>query len=115
MGKLDALVLGALADKAFTATRVMGMLQKLKNRLKSAQSEGQAELATLSKELKDIESGTERLYEAVERGVIQLDDSTLQQRLHKLKVRRESILVELAGVRRSGEMWWSSFFGHCDR
>lgn len=36
--KLDALVLGALAEKAFTPKRVKGMLQKLKDGLKRAKT-----------------------------------------------------------------------------
>ena len=55
-------------------------------------------------ELRSLERGTERLYEMVERGIIKRDDATLQQWLHKLKVRREAILTELAGVRRSTEL-----------
>ncbi len=104
MGKLDALVLGALAEKAFTPKRVKGMLQKLKDGLRSANSEGQAELTELTKELKDNELATRRLYEVIERGIIGVGDVTLQQRFHELKVRREAILTELAGVRRGAEL-----------
>ena len=46
-------------EKAFTPKRVKGMLQKLKEGLKSANTEGQAELAALTKELKDTELATE--------------------------------------------------------
>ena len=104
MRTLDALVLGALAEKAFTPKRVKGMLQKLKDGLRSANTEGQAELAALTKELKDNELATKRLYEVIERGIIGVGDATLQQRFHELKVRREAILTELAGVRRGAEL-----------
>lgn len=43
MGKLDALVLQALGEKAFTPRRVKGMLQQLKERLRASHGEGQAE------------------------------------------------------------------------
>jgi DNA invertase Pin-like site-specific DNA recombinase len=102
--KLDDLVLTALAEKAFAPQRVKGMLRQLQTRLKAAQSEGNGQLATLTKELKALDLGTERLYEAVERGLMRLDDATLTQRLHKLKVRREAILTELAGLRRAAEL-----------
>jgi site-specific DNA recombinase len=75
MGKLDVLVLGALAEKAFTPKRVTGMLQQLKERLRSANTEGQAGLAALTKEVKDNELATRRLYEAIERGIIRVEDA----------------------------------------
>ena len=54
--------------------------------------------------MKDNELASRRLYEAIERGVIKVEDATLQQRFHELKVRREAILTELAGVRRGAEL-----------
>ena len=45
----------------------------------------------------------DRLYEAVEKGLLSLD-STLTERAHKLKSRREGILIEIAGIKREQEI-----------
>ncbi len=76
---------------------------QLKAQLRSDKGEEESQLKILTRELKDIERGTEPLYEAVEKGLLPMD-STLQERAHKLKVRRETILRELASVRRAKEM-----------
>ena len=50
-----------------------------------------------------LKLGTDRLYEAVEKGLLPMDE-TLQQRAHKLQARRQEILIEIAGFRRQKEM-----------
>lgn len=51
---------GALVTKAFPRLGVKGMLRKLKDRLNSANSQVQTELAALTKELNDTEPATLR-------------------------------------------------------
>ncbi len=50
-----------------------------------------------------MELATNRLYEAVERGILPMDD-TLTARAQKLKATRESVLVEMAGAKRGKEL-----------
>ena len=52
----------------------------------------------LLKELKEIDAGIARLYEAVEKGLLPLD-STLQERSQKLQARRQDVLVASAALR----------------
>ncbi len=56
------------------------------------------QLRTLRLSLKNTEEGIERLYQAVEQGILPLDD-TLAERGHKLKAQRLEILVEMANLR----------------
>ena len=98
MEKLDALVLQALVDKVVSPDRLKVMLDALKTKIKDAQSEQNSHLQALQRELSELEIATGRLYEAVEKGFLPMD-STLQDRAQKLKARRESILVEMAGTR----------------
>lgn len=60
-------------------------------------------LKRLNKELVEVSTGIERLYEAVEKGVLPADD-TLTQRSEKLQKRRQSILLEIAGLKRERQM-----------
>jgi site-specific DNA recombinase len=101
--KLDQAVLTALADKVLTPGRLKEMLRELKLRLKKAQTGGDELARTLNRDLVELEQGTNRLYEAVEKGILPMDD-TLTARAQKLKAKRETVLIELAGVRRSKEM-----------
>ncbi len=98
MAKLDALVLQALADKVVSPDRLKVMLKAMKAKIKDAQAGQNEHLLVLQKELAELEQATGRLYEAVEKGLLPMD-SSLQERAQKLKARRESILIEMAGTR----------------
>ena len=99
MEKLDGAVLNALADKVFERNRVKSILAELKKQIKAAQENEGQELKGLQRELDELQTATNRLFEAVEKGLLPLD-ITLQQRSHKLQARRQEILVEIAGFRR---------------
>ena len=103
VAKLDKAVLSALADKVLTPERLKSMLRELKARLKSAQSGQDDQARVLQRELSELEQATNRLYEAVEKGILPMDD-TLTARAQKLKGRREAVMIELATVRRAKEM-----------
>ena len=103
MAKLDRAVLSALADKVLTPERLKEMLRELKARLKKVQSGQDDQVKVLQRELAELELATNRLYEAVEKGVLPMDD-TLTARAQKLKGRRDALMIELASVRRSKEM-----------
>ncbi|MDP1716636.1 MAG: recombinase family protein [Burkholderiales bacterium] len=98
MEKLDGLVLASLADKVFTPSRTQAMLRGLQRDIKASRTSQDEALKTLTKELDQIGKGTERLYEAVEQGVLELNDS-LKTRSHKLQARRQAILTEIAGLK----------------
>ena len=101
--QVDALVLAALADKVFTPGRVEIMLNELQNRLKARRSEEDTELLALRKELNEVSLAQERLYEAVEKGLLPADD-TLRVPAHKVQARRQEILVEVARKRDRGQI-----------
>jgi site-specific DNA recombinase len=98
MEKLDNLVLQALVDKVVSPERLKIMLKAMKTKIKDAQANQNTHLEILQKELSELEQATGRLYEAVEKGLLPMD-VTLQERAQKLKARRESILIEMAGTR----------------
>ncbi len=98
MEKLDELVLRQLADKVFTKARVTLMVKELKKRLKNAHTLEDEQLRALKLSLKSAEEGIERLYQAVEQGILPLDD-TLTERGQKLKSHRQAIMLEMASLR----------------
>ena len=99
MGKLDELVLERLADRAFTPERLQLMLAEGRRLLADRRSGDQAKLTTLQAELKRAEGRLNRLYDALESGIVELDD-TFQRRTQQAKAARESVLIEMASLRR---------------
>ncbi len=102
MEKLDELVLKALAEKVFTPQRLKSMIAGARERMRNTHSEQDARLKVLAKELNELKSRSERLFEAVESGHLPLD-AALQERAHKLQARRQEVLLEIAGLKRQAE------------
>ncbi|WP_443082788.1 recombinase family protein [Variovorax sp. PAMC 28711] len=103
MEKMDRLVLDAFADKVLTPERLKEMLREMKGHLKSAHSRQDETIGMLQRELNELETATNRLYDAVEKDLLPMDDM-LRSRAQKLKSRRDAVLLEMAGARRSKEM-----------
>jgi site-specific DNA recombinase len=103
MEKTDALVLANFAEKILTPDRMAAMLKELKTQLRHAQTKNEDTLSPLRKELADLETATNRLFEAVEKGLLPMDEM-LRDRAQQLKARREAILVLIAGHKRIKEM-----------
>lgn len=103
MEKLDALVLQAVASRVFTLERVEVMIKELQKNLKQSRADDDEQLRKLTRELDSLKEQTDRLYEAVEKGLLALD-GTLQERVHKHQARRQEILTEVAGLRRQREL-----------
>ena len=103
MQKLDDLILTSLADKVFTADRVQLMLDEMKKLHKASHADQSQRLKPLQKEMESLKLSSERLFEAVEKGYLPMDE-TLQQRSHKLQARRQDVLLEIASLKRQREM-----------
>ena len=99
----EQIVLTTLADKVFTPSRVEIMLRELRTRQDAARSAEDARFQQLTRELKEIDMGITRLYEAVEKGLLPLD-TTLQERAQKLQARRQDVLVASAALRDKWEV-----------
>ncbi len=106
MEKLDTLILQAVANRVFTPERVEVMMKELQKNLKHSRTEHAEQLKELTKELDALKGQTDRLYEAVEKGLLPLD-GTLQERVHKHQTRRQELLTEMAGLRRQKELPFS--------
>lgn len=101
--KTDRLVLERLADRVFTVPRVTAMLNALRRRLKEHRTKDDQRLQEVQLALTTTETGLQRLYEAVEQGILPLDQ-TLSARVEALKRQRETLLAEMAGLRQQRRM-----------
>lgn len=103
MPKLDKLVLEAFANQVLSPERLRDMLKEMKGHLKAAGARQDDTIRALQRELTELETATNRLYEAVEKDLLPMDEM-LRERAQKLKARREKVLIEIAGARRQSEI-----------
>ncbi|MGO9446065.1 MAG: recombinase family protein [Thiobacillaceae bacterium] len=103
MQKLDGIVLDTLADRVFTPERVGTMLGEMRDHQRAWRRDQDVHFKPLQKEMDSLTLATDRLYEAVEKGLLPMDE-TLQQRAHKLQARRQEILLEVASLKRQKDI-----------
>jgi len=96
---LDELVLWELEQRVFTPLKLREILAEARRALHSRTATDRQKLERLQTELRRKDESLQRLYEGVETGVLTLDE-TLQRRVQQAKAGRESVLVEMAGLRR---------------
>ncbi len=100
MERTDQTVLSQLADKVFAPERLQAMMTELRKRLKTTSGSQQNQINQLNRQLKLTEERQQRLLDAIETGIVDLDEVT-QKRAQQLKSAREALLIELATVRRN--------------
>ena len=66
--------------------------------MRTSKDKQQEHINQLNRQLKQTEERQHRLLEAIETGIVDLDE-TVQRRAQQLKSAREALLIELAGVR----------------
>jgi len=93
--RADRLVLEALANRVFTPSRVGLMLRELQRRQRAARTVENTRVLKLRKELDRATEACNRLFDAVERGVLPMDE-LLRTRAQRLQARRQDVLLELA-------------------
>lgn len=98
MEKIDSLVMETVLEKVLTPSRLKILLAVLRKRQKSKFSNQDELSKPLHKELEQVQSGTVRLYEAVEKGFLPLDES-LQERIQQLKIRKEEVVFKLTAMK----------------
>ena len=99
MEQLDDAVLTTVSQKVFVPARVEQIVRKIISKIQTGRSDHEQKVKTLDKSLKKAEKALERLYEAVESGLLPIDD-TLKERAQRHKARREELLIELARLNR---------------
>ena len=103
MDKLDELVIASLADKILASDRLHVMMAELRKRIRDSKDNKQERINELNRQLKQLDERQQRLLDAIETGIIELDETT-QKRAQTLKASREALLIERAGVVREQSM-----------
>jgi len=97
MEKLDNLVLDAFRDKIYTPEYIRGVIDSLRKGASQHGGEERLHMKKLESELKEIDQAENKLYEAVEKGVFEMD-ARLKERMQQHKNRRETITVEMSAL-----------------
>ncbi len=96
---LDAAIRRTACERIFTEARVRRMLEQLQRRIAKHHIGSGEQLRKLRAELEENQTGSRRLLEAVEKGLLPMD-GTLAKRSHDLQARRQALLLEIAGLER---------------
>jgi DNA invertase Pin-like site-specific DNA recombinase len=99
MEKLDNLVLQAFKDKIYTSDHIHAVIDTMRSHAKHHDGEDKHRIKKLETEAKEIEQAENKLYEAIEKGILELDDK-LKTRVRQHKARQEAIATELATLHR---------------
>ena len=98
MEKLDSLIIEQLANKVCAPERLHGLIAELRKRIQNNKDGEQQKINMLNKQVSKLEQSQRNLLTAIEKGLP--FDEVLQKRSQEIKAERESLLVELAGIRR---------------
>ena len=101
MEHLDEIVTEELASKLFSPPRLTELLAGFIEQSQDAEQERRQRIGRLKGELTEAEGAIQKLLVAVERGLIELDDPALAERLHKHKANRVRLSEEIAVTARS--------------
>lgn len=94
MEKLNQLVIESLTKRVVEPGNLRRLLTKLSERVRAANDQNKEQLQTLRNELDENHSSANRLFEAVEKGYLEADE-LLQERNHKLRARRQELLLHI--------------------
>ena len=97
--KLEKLVLDVFKNQIYTPKYIKAVIDDLRRQTSKSGSEDQQRVKKLESELKEIEQAETKLYEAIEKGILELD-GRLKVRVQQHKTRREIITAELADLQR---------------
>lgn len=97
--KIDKLVLDTFRAKVYTPEHIRSIIDELRDQLaKNKNPRNQQRLKTLESELKETEQAQAKLFEAVEKGFLELDDQ-LRERAKQHKQTRDTLLAEIARLK----------------
>ena len=96
----DRKILDALADLFFTPVRINAILTEMRKTDRESKEDLQTRINHLNRQKQNAETGLNRLYDAIEKGTIALDD-LLQKRLETLNTSREALQAELTRLHQS--------------
>ena len=100
MEKVDQLVLEQVANTVLQPERLQTLMSELRLHIQSGKNSRQEVVSDLERQLKNMEDRQNRLLDAIETGIVELDETT-HRRSQQLKIAREALLIQMAEARRA--------------
>lgn len=98
MEKLDQLILNQLADKAFSVERMQELMSSFRRSQQAKIENTDQKNNMVQRQLDQLDERQHRLLDAIESGVVELDQLT-QKRMQQIKISREALLIEQANLK----------------
>jgi site-specific DNA recombinase len=95
MDMLDNLILNAFRQKIYTPHYIRDVINTYRKYMNQHGGEDAQRTKKLEAELREIEQAEAKLFEAIEKGVLELDER-LKRRVQQHRMRRDTITAELA-------------------
>ncbi len=100
MDKVDNMIIDAFRQTIYTPEYIRGVIDDLRRITNRHGGEDKQRSKKLEMELREVEQAEAKLFEAIEKGVVELDDR-LKGWVQQHKTRRETITAELAALQRT--------------
>ena len=100
MAKVDQAVVAQVLDRVLEPDRLRLLMEELRKRIQSGKDSRQEKVAEIERQLKNLDDRQNRLLDAIESGIIELDETT-HRRSQQIKVAREALLIQLTEARTS--------------
>jgi hypothetical protein len=100
MDKLDSLVLDAFKQRIYSSEYIRSVIDELRRHAQKMEgNDSKQRLKKLEQALQEAEQAQARLYDAVEKGLIEQDEQ-LKIRFQQNKTKREGLLSEIAVIKK---------------
>lgn len=103
MEKVDHIVLSQLAEKVFAPERIQTLVSAFRKQQHNKQEDSHLQKKALQRKLDQQDEKQHRLIEAIENGILELDEIT-QKRVQQIKNSREALKIEMANLNRLPEI-----------
>lgn len=103
MEKVDHIILNQLADKVFAPERIQALMTEFRKQQQAKQQDTQQQHNVIQKQLDQLDVRQHRLLDAIEIGVVNLDELT-KKRMEQIKTSRDALQIELTNLRSSPQI-----------
>ena len=100
MEKVDQAILAEVIEKVLQPERLRTLMEELRKRIQTGKDNRNERVAELERQIKNTDDRQNRLLDAIESGIIDLDETT-HRRAQQLKTAKESLLIQITEVRTS--------------
>ena len=100
MEKVDQAVVAQVLERVLEPNRLQVLMEELRKRIQFGKDSRHEKVSEIERQLKGLEDRQNRLLDAIESGIVELDETT-HRRSQQIKTARESLLIQMAEAKTS--------------